>query len=120
MNWEGREADLALPSIAKVKTEWSCTSSSPYDFTAWCLIQHRDNFSFNFRVMKGEEVCVEATFSVCTGKRDVSEFRVKSATVSQDRPRSPPFRSLLLTIHDDLIISLHSIIIVVIGKTALF
>jgi hypothetical protein len=34
MNWEGREADHALPYIAEVKIEWSYTSSSPYDFMA--------------------------------------------------------------------------------------
>jgi hypothetical protein len=33
------------PCSAKVN-EWSYTSTLPYVFTAWCLIKHRDNFTF--------------------------------------------------------------------------
>jgi hypothetical protein len=33
------EADRAPPSVSKVKNSWSCTSTQPYAFTAWCLIK---------------------------------------------------------------------------------
>jgi len=34
-----------------VKNVWSCTSTYLYVFTAWCLIKHRDNFTFYLNVM---------------------------------------------------------------------
>jgi hypothetical protein len=35
----GREADHSSPSSAKVKNEWSYTSTPQYAFMAWCLAQ---------------------------------------------------------------------------------
>jgi hypothetical protein len=35
----GHEADDSSPSIAKVKSAWSYTSTLPYTFMAWCLIK---------------------------------------------------------------------------------
>jgi len=40
----GREADNALSFGIDVKNAWSYTSTSPYVFTAACLIKHKDNF----------------------------------------------------------------------------
>jgi hypothetical protein len=40
------EADLSAPSSAEVKKAWSFTSTSPYVFMSWCLINHRHNFTF--------------------------------------------------------------------------
>jgi hypothetical protein len=40
------EADHSTLSSAKVKNTWIYTST-PYDFTAWCLFKHRDNFTFH-------------------------------------------------------------------------
>jgi len=37
----GREADHSPPSSAEVKNAWSCTSTPPYVFTAWCLVKYR-------------------------------------------------------------------------------
>jgi hypothetical protein len=31
---------------AKVKNAWSYTSTPQYVFMAWCLVKHRDNFTF--------------------------------------------------------------------------
>jgi hypothetical protein len=31
---------------AKVKNAWCCTSIPKYVFMAWCLVKHRDNFTF--------------------------------------------------------------------------
>jgi hypothetical protein len=39
----GREAD---PSSAKVKNVWSYISTPQDAFIAWCLVKHRDNFTF--------------------------------------------------------------------------
>jgi hypothetical protein len=34
------------PSSAEVKNAWSYTSTPQYVFMAWCLVKHRDNFTF--------------------------------------------------------------------------
>jgi hypothetical protein len=41
-----READHSPPSSAEVKNAWSYTSTPQYVFMAWCLVKHRDNFTF--------------------------------------------------------------------------
>jgi hypothetical protein len=43
----GREADHSPPSSADVKNAWSYTFILQYVFMAWCLVKHRDNFTFN-------------------------------------------------------------------------
>jgi hypothetical protein len=35
-----------IPSSAEVKNAWSYTSSPKYVFMAWCLVKHRDKFTF--------------------------------------------------------------------------
>jgi hypothetical protein len=42
----GREAAHSPPSSAEVKNAWSYTSTSQHVFMAWCLVKHRDNFTF--------------------------------------------------------------------------
>jgi hypothetical protein len=42
----GREADHSPPSSAEVKNAWSYTSTPQYVFMKWCLVKHRDNFTF--------------------------------------------------------------------------
>jgi hypothetical protein len=42
----GREADHSSPSSAEVKNAGSYTSTPQYVFMAWCLVKHRDNFTF--------------------------------------------------------------------------
>jgi hypothetical protein len=44
----GREADHSPPSSAEVKNALRYTSTPPYVFMAWCLVKHRDNFTFTF------------------------------------------------------------------------
>jgi hypothetical protein len=39
------EADHSPPPSAEIN-EWSYTSIPPYVFMAWCLVKHRDNFTF--------------------------------------------------------------------------
>jgi hypothetical protein len=38
----GREAEYSPPAAAELKSEWIYTSTSPYIFKAWCLIERRD------------------------------------------------------------------------------
>jgi hypothetical protein len=40
------EVDHSPPSSAEVKNAWSYTSIPLYVFMAWCLVKHRDNFTF--------------------------------------------------------------------------
>jgi hypothetical protein len=42
----GREADHSHPPSVEVKNAWSYTSTPRYAFMAWCLINHRGNFTF--------------------------------------------------------------------------
>jgi hypothetical protein len=44
----GRDADHSPPSIAEVKNAWSYTFTPQYVFMVWCLVKHRDNFTFIF------------------------------------------------------------------------
>jgi hypothetical protein len=44
----GREADHSPPSSAEVKNAWRYTSTPQYVFMMWCLVKHRDNFTFTF------------------------------------------------------------------------
>jgi len=48
VKWPGNEADHSLPSNAKVKNEWSYTSTLPYVIMALCVVKHRDSFTFTF------------------------------------------------------------------------
>jgi hypothetical protein len=41
-----RDADHSPPSSAAVKNVWSYTSTPQYVFMAWCLVKHRDSFTF--------------------------------------------------------------------------
>jgi hypothetical protein len=43
-----READHSHLPSAEVKNAWSYTSTLQYVFMAWCLVKHRDNFTFSF------------------------------------------------------------------------
>jgi hypothetical protein len=42
----GREADQSPPSSAEVKNARGYTSTPQHVFMAWCLVKHRDNFTF--------------------------------------------------------------------------
>jgi hypothetical protein len=46
----GREADHSPPSIDEFKNALSYASSPPYVFMTWCLVTHRDKFTFNVSV----------------------------------------------------------------------
>jgi hypothetical protein len=35
--------------VQRSKNEWIYASTTRYAFTAWCLIKHRDNFTFTFK-----------------------------------------------------------------------
>lgn len=42
----GRETDESPPSSVENKDRWKCTATEQYGFMTWCLINHRDNFTF--------------------------------------------------------------------------
>jgi hypothetical protein len=49
INRPGREADHSPPSSTEVKRiTGAIPPFPPYVFMAWCLVKHRDNFTFNF------------------------------------------------------------------------
>jgi hypothetical protein len=45
-SFPGGKADYSPPPSAEVKNAWSYTSTPQYVFMAWCLVKHRDNFTF--------------------------------------------------------------------------
>jgi len=46
LKWPGHEADHSPLSGAEVNNVWSYTFTPPYVFIAWCLVKHRDTFTF--------------------------------------------------------------------------
>jgi hypothetical protein len=58
----GREADHSPPSSAEVKNAWSYTSTPARVFTVWCLIKHRDIFTFTATKLTGKCGKSAATF----------------------------------------------------------
>jgi hypothetical protein len=44
----GPEADHSPPSNAEIKNAWSYTFTPQYVFMAWCLVKHRNDFTFTF------------------------------------------------------------------------
>jgi len=44
------EADHLPPSNAEVKNAWAHTSSPSYVFMEWCLVKHRDKFTFTYNL----------------------------------------------------------------------
>jgi hypothetical protein len=44
-------ADHSPPSSAEVKNAWSYTSIPQYVIVVWCLVKHRDNFTFTLQVI---------------------------------------------------------------------
>jgi hypothetical protein len=43
---QGCEADHPPHLVSRLKNAWSYTSTPQYAFMAWCLVKHRDNFTF--------------------------------------------------------------------------
>jgi hypothetical protein len=58
----GREADPSPQSSAEVKNAWRYTSTSQYVFMAWCLVKHRDNFTFTFTDTKIFRIIILLSF----------------------------------------------------------
>jgi hypothetical protein len=46
--WGYSGRGVNLTTLSKSKNAWSYTSPPQYAFTAWCLVKHRDNFTFTF------------------------------------------------------------------------
>jgi hypothetical protein len=54
VKWPGYEAVYSPPSSATIKIAWSYTSSPPVVILMWCLIKHRDNFTFTLRFFESK------------------------------------------------------------------
>jgi hypothetical protein len=50
------EAERSPPFTVEIKNEWRHTSIHPYVIVTWCLIKHRDNFTFTFGFMSGRKL----------------------------------------------------------------
>jgi hypothetical protein len=50
----GCEADHSPPSSAEVKNAWSYLPTPQYVFMEWCLVKHRDNFTFYLMIIHGK------------------------------------------------------------------
>jgi hypothetical protein len=46
----GHKADHLLPSSAEIRNEWSYTSTPPYIFIAWYLVNNRNSSDFTFKI----------------------------------------------------------------------
>jgi hypothetical protein len=46
VQWQRREADHSPESSDEIMNAWSYTSAPQYVFMAWCLVKHRDTFTF--------------------------------------------------------------------------
>jgi hypothetical protein len=58
------EADHPPPSSTVVKNMWSYTSTPLYAFMAWCLVKHRDNFTFTIWCTKVISTAVKLICSI--------------------------------------------------------
>jgi hypothetical protein len=47
-SFSGRETDHSHPSSVKVKNAWRYASTPQYVFMVWCLVKHREKFTFTF------------------------------------------------------------------------
>jgi hypothetical protein len=54
----GCEADHSPPSSARVKNAWSYTFIPQYVFMVWCLVKHRDYFTFFYCLVAVEVAAV--------------------------------------------------------------
>jgi hypothetical protein len=54
----GLEADHSSPSSVEVKNAWSDTASPQYGSMAWCLVKHRDSFTFAFKIGRWPWMCI--------------------------------------------------------------
>jgi hypothetical protein len=93
----GVEADHSHPSSAEFKNVWSYTSTPQYIFMAWCLVKHRDNFTFTFLPFTFIEL-VELYFQVPIRHylyigiiKIISTFYTRSVTIWTSAPNVQQF-----------------------------
>jgi hypothetical protein len=51
-----------LHQVLRSKNAWSYTSTLPYIFMVWCLVKHRDNFTFTIYSEQKQPVCLTKIF----------------------------------------------------------
>jgi hypothetical protein len=64
-----REANNSPPFSAEVEECVELYFHSQYVFILWCLVKHRDNFTFTFRVVKCDYVMI-----AMRNKQKLAEF----------------------------------------------
>jgi len=57
---------MVVPSSAEVKNAWRHTLLPQYAFMAWCLVKHRDNFTFTLAFNVNGLEAKERTLSQCS------------------------------------------------------
>jgi hypothetical protein len=57
----GHKVDHSPPTNVKIKNIWSCTSTLPYIFMAWCSIKHMDNLNCFIAVSQSNRLCCTPT-----------------------------------------------------------
>jgi hypothetical protein len=81
------EADHLPPSSAEVKNAWSYTSTPPYVFMAWCLVKHRDNFTFIFISISNAKITKNSSvFSNSEYLRKITLFKKILSSKQIHRP----------------------------------
>jgi hypothetical protein len=85
----GREADHSPPSSTEVKNAWNYTSTPQYAFMGWCLVKHRDNFTFPYLYAKNNRVNLNLasrtseSFSRVQSSLSPIHLRIKDCGISQ-------------------------------------
>jgi hypothetical protein len=61
----GREADHSPPVSGEVKERMKlCTFAPQYVFMGWCLVKHRDNFTYSLYIVMMDIVCYKIKLSL--------------------------------------------------------
>jgi hypothetical protein len=56
-----------LHLVLRSKNAWSCISTPPIRFMAWCLVKHRDNFTFTLLSLSCNKLFLLISLLVCLG-----------------------------------------------------
>jgi hypothetical protein len=68
------QLDHSHPTSAEVKNAWRYTSILQHVFMAWCLVEHREKFTFILHYL-GNRIDVPSAFSVGV-KTDIKQWDV--------------------------------------------
>jgi len=72
VKWLEHETGHSLPYNAEVKNAWSHTSTPSYVFMIWCLLKHRGNFIFTYRIYSEHLILTVQAVLCCRTQRFIS------------------------------------------------